>query len=109
MIWPFKPRYRKQIARIEITGAIAGETRKRVLDALKTVEERKFPALLLRIDSPAALSAIPRKFTAHSSVCAKKSKLLPVSAIFQLLAEFTSAWEPSISLLIPVQLPAALA
>jgi protease-4 len=52
MIWPFKPRYRKQIAHIEITGAIAGETRKRVLEALKTVEERKFPALLLRIDSP---------------------------------------------------------
>ena len=52
MIWPFKPRYRKQIARIEVTGAIAGDTRKRVLEALKTVEERKFPALLLRIDSP---------------------------------------------------------
>lgn len=52
MIWPFKPRYRKQIARIEVSGAIAGETRKRVLDALKIVEERKFPALLLRIDSP---------------------------------------------------------
>lgn len=52
MIWPFKPRYRRQIARIEITGAIAGDTRKRVLEALKTVEERKFPALMLRIDSP---------------------------------------------------------
>ncbi|MGE5655316.1 MAG: signal peptide peptidase SppA [Actinomycetota bacterium] len=52
MIWPFQPRYRKQIARIEINGAIASETRKRVLDALKLVEERKFPALLLRIDSP---------------------------------------------------------
>lgn len=52
MIWPFKPRFRKQIARIEITGAIAGATRKRVLDALKEVEEKKFPALLLRIDSP---------------------------------------------------------
>ncbi len=52
MIWPFKPSFRKQIARIEITGAIAGGTRKRVLDALKVVEERKFPALLLRIDSP---------------------------------------------------------
>ncbi|KPQ35768.1 MAG: protease IV [Phormidesmis priestleyi Ana] len=52
MIWPFKPRYRKQIARIEITGAIAGATRKRVLEALKEVEEKKFPALLLRIDSP---------------------------------------------------------
>jgi protease IV len=52
MIWPFKPRYRKQIARIEISGAIAGATRKRVLEALKEVEEKKFPALLLRIDSP---------------------------------------------------------
>lgn len=52
MIWPFKPKFRKKIARIEITGAIAAPTRKRVLEALKVVEERKFPALLLRIDSP---------------------------------------------------------
>ena len=52
MIWPFKPRPSKQIARIEITGAIASETRKYVLDALETVKEKKYPALLLRIDSP---------------------------------------------------------
>jgi protease IV len=52
MLRLFKPRSRKQIARIEINGAIAGATRKRVLEALKTVEEKKFPALLLRIDSP---------------------------------------------------------
>ncbi len=52
MIWPFKPRFQKQIARIEITGAIASNTRTRVLEALKTVEEKRFPALLLRIDSP---------------------------------------------------------
>jgi protease IV len=52
MVWPFKRRFRKQIARIEVSGAIAGSTRKQVLDALETVEERKFPALLLRIDSP---------------------------------------------------------
>jgi protease IV len=52
MVWPFKPGFSKQIARIEITGAIASATRKRVLEALKTVEEKKFPALLLRIDSP---------------------------------------------------------
>lgn len=51
MIWPFKSA-RKQIARIEITGAIAGLTRKRVLEAFKTVEEKRFSALLLRIDSP---------------------------------------------------------
>ncbi|MBE9182083.1 signal peptide peptidase SppA [Oculatella sp. LEGE 06141] len=52
MVWPFKPRFRKQIARIEVSGAIGTSTRKRVLDALKEVEEKKFPALLLRIDSP---------------------------------------------------------
>ena len=52
MIWPFKKKAKKQIARIEISGAIAGETRVQVLKALKTVEEKKFPALLLRIDSP---------------------------------------------------------
>ncbi|MEO0869957.1 MAG: signal peptide peptidase SppA [Cyanobacteria bacterium J06642_11] len=52
MIWPFKPRFRKQIARIEISGAIAGGTRKRVLEALEEVKDKKFPALLLRIDSP---------------------------------------------------------
>jgi protease IV len=51
MIWPFN-KTKKQIARIEITGAIASETRKQVLKAFKIVEEKKFPALLLRIDSP---------------------------------------------------------
>lgn len=52
MVWPFTPRFCKQVARVEITGIINGATRTRVLKALKTVEERKFPALLLRIDSP---------------------------------------------------------
>ncbi len=52
MVWPFKPKTSKQIARIEIAGAIGSGTRKAVLKALKTVEEKKFPALLLRIDSP---------------------------------------------------------
>ncbi|MGB3238520.1 MAG: signal peptide peptidase SppA [Geitlerinemataceae cyanobacterium] len=52
MIKFLRSKFRKKIARIEITGAIAGSTRKRVLEALKTIEERKYPALLLRIDSP---------------------------------------------------------
>ena len=52
MIWPFKPKTTKQIARIEITGAIVSETRHRVLKALETVKQKRFPALLLRIDSP---------------------------------------------------------
>ncbi|VEP17288.1 putative enzyme [Hyella patelloides LEGE 07179] len=52
MIWPFRKKTKKQIARIEITGAIAGETRNHILKAFKTVEEKQFPAILLRIDSP---------------------------------------------------------
>ena len=52
MIWPFKSRFRKSIARIEVTGAIAGPTRKQVLEAIEEVIEKKFPVLLLRIDSP---------------------------------------------------------
>lgn len=52
MVRLFKRGLRKQIARIEVKGAIAGGTRKRVLENLKVVEEREFPALLLRIDSP---------------------------------------------------------
>jgi protease IV len=52
MVWPFKPRSRKTVARIEVTGAIVSATRQRVLKAIKLVETKKFPALLLRIDSP---------------------------------------------------------
>ena len=52
MVWPFSPRSRKSIARIEVTGVIAAATRKRMLEALKEIEEKRFPALLLRIDSP---------------------------------------------------------
>jgi protease-4 len=52
MIWPFKSRAQRSIARIEVAGAIAGSTRKTVLEGLEEVEDRKFPALLLRIDSP---------------------------------------------------------
>ncbi|MBE9032439.1 signal peptide peptidase SppA [filamentous cyanobacterium LEGE 11480] len=52
MIWFIKPKKRKKIARIEVKGAIAQGTRKRLLENLKQVEEQQFPALLLRIDSP---------------------------------------------------------
>jgi protease-4 len=40
------------MARIAIEGPIAGATRERVLKALRQVEERECPALLLRVDSP---------------------------------------------------------
>jgi protease-4 len=51
MVWFFQ-KYRSKIARIEVSGAIASNTRKQVLEALQTVIDRKYPALLLRIDSP---------------------------------------------------------
>jgi protease IV len=52
MNWLFKRKFKKTIARIELTGAIASAARTRVLEALEFVEKNKFPALLLRIDSP---------------------------------------------------------
>lgn len=52
MIWPWRRKKRRTLARIAIEGPIAGSTRTRVLKALKQVEERECPALLLRIDSP---------------------------------------------------------
>ncbi len=52
MIWPWRRKSRKKLARISIEGPISGSTRKWVLKALKQIEEREFPALLLRIDSP---------------------------------------------------------
>ncbi|MDP6834304.1 MAG: signal peptide peptidase SppA, partial [Prochlorococcaceae cyanobacterium ETNP1_MAG_9] len=52
MIWPLSRKSKKKIARIIIEGPINGATRKLVLKALRQVEEREYPALLLRIDSP---------------------------------------------------------
>ncbi|WP_415399553.1 signal peptide peptidase SppA [Synechococcus sp. W4D4] len=52
MPWPWRRKSRRKLARIAIEGPIASGTRKRVLKALREVEKREFPALLLRIDSP---------------------------------------------------------
>ena len=52
MFWPLRRKSRKNIARILIEGPINGSTRKLVLKALRQVEEREYPALLLRIDTP---------------------------------------------------------
>ena len=52
MIWPFKPGAKKKIAKIEVKGAIAGATRDAVLEALEAIEDKGYPALLLRVDSP---------------------------------------------------------
>ena len=52
MPWPWRRKAKRTLARIAIEGPIAGPTRKRVLKALRQIEERQCPALLLRIDSP---------------------------------------------------------
>ena len=52
MVWPWRRKSRRRMARIVVDGPITGSTRQRVLKALRDVEEREFPALLLRIDSP---------------------------------------------------------
>ena len=52
MLWPWRRKSKRRMARIIIEGAINGATRKLVLKAINQIEEREFPALLLRIDSP---------------------------------------------------------
>ena len=52
MIWPFRRKSKKRMARIVIEEPITSSTRIATLKALKQVEEREFPALILRIDSP---------------------------------------------------------
>ena len=52
MAWPWRRKSRRKLARIAIEGPIAGATRERVIKALREVEQRECPALLLRIDSP---------------------------------------------------------
>jgi len=76
MIWPFKPNTKKQIAKIEITGAIGSQTREHVLDALKTVEEKKYPALLLRIDSPGGTVADSQEIYSALKRLGKKIKII---------------------------------
>ncbi|QEY33252.1 signal peptide peptidase SppA [Synechococcus sp. RSCCF101] len=52
MVWPWRRKSRRRMARICVEGPIAAGTRDRVLKALRQVEERECPALLLRVDSP---------------------------------------------------------
>ena len=52
MIWPFRRKSKKRMARIVIDEPITSSTRVSVIKALKQIEDREFPALILRIDSP---------------------------------------------------------
>lgn len=71
MNWRFWGRPRC-IARIEINGVINGATRKRVLNALKIVKTKKFPALLVRIDSPGGTVGDSQEI--YSALCGLQSQ-----------------------------------
>jgi len=63
MIWPFRRKSKKRIARIVIDEPITSSTRVSVLKALKQIEDREFPALIVRIDSLGVLLGIAKKYT----------------------------------------------
>ncbi len=80
MIWPWRRKSRKRLARISIEGPISGPTRNWVLKALKQIEEREFPALLLRIDSPGGTVGDSQEI--HSALLRLREKGCHVIASF---------------------------
>ena len=80
MIWPFKRKSKKRVARIVIEEPITSSTRISTLKALKQVEEREFPALILRIDSPGGTVGDSQEI--YSAINRLKSKGCKVIASF---------------------------
>jgi protease-4 len=80
MIWPWRRKSRRTLARIALEGPIAGGTRKRVLKALRQVEQRECPALLLRIDSPGGTVGDSQEI--HSALMRLRQKGCRVVASF---------------------------
>ena len=80
MIWPFKRKSKKRMARIVIEEPITSSTRIATLKALKQVEEREFPALILRIDSPGGTVGDSQEI--YSAIKRLKSKGCKVIASF---------------------------
>ncbi|MFQ6537571.1 MULTISPECIES: signal peptide peptidase SppA [Aphanothece] len=80
MVWPWRRKTRRTMARISIEGPIGGGTRTRVLKALRQVEERECPALLLRIDSPGGTVGDSQEI--HSALLRLRDKGCRVVASF---------------------------
>ncbi len=68
------------MARIIIDGPISGSTRKLVLKAIRQTEDREFPALLLRIDSPGGTVGDSQEI--HSALLRLREKGCHVIASF---------------------------
>ena len=84
MAWPWRRKSRRKLARIAIEGPIAGPTRERVLKALREVEQRECPALLLRIDSPGGTVGDSQEI--HGALLRLKQKGCKVVASFSNLS-----------------------
>ncbi|MCS6781773.1 MAG: signal peptide peptidase SppA [Gloeomargarita sp. SKYBB_i_bin120] len=67
MRWPWWGRPRC-VAKVEISGVINGAQRQRVLNALKVVKTRRYPALVVRIDSPGGTVGDSQEI--YSALCA---------------------------------------
>ena len=80
MGWLWRRKSKRRMARIVIEGAISGSTRRRVLKALREVQEREFPALLLRIDSPGGTVGDSQEI--HSALLRLREKGCKVVASF---------------------------
>ena len=80
MPWPWRRKAKRTLARIAIEGPIAAATRRRVLKALRQVEERECPALLLRVDSPGGTVGDSQEI--HAAITRLRAKGCRVVASF---------------------------
>ena len=80
MAWPWRRKSRRKLARIAIEGPIAGPTRERVLKALREVEQRECPALLLRIDSPGGTVGDSQEVASFGNISASGGVYVGVAA-----------------------------
>ena len=80
MIWPLRRKSKRRMARLIIDGPINAETRKFFLKAARQIEEREFPALLIRIDSPGGTVGDSQEI--HSAILRLRDKGCHVVASF---------------------------
>ncbi|MEB3234443.1 MAG: signal peptide peptidase SppA [Cyanobacteriota bacterium] len=80
MPWPWRRKAKRTLARLVLEGPIAGPTRKRVLKALRQIEQRGCPALLLRIDSPGGTVGDSQEI--HAAITRLRAKGCHVVASF---------------------------
>ena len=90
MIWPFRRKSKKRMARILINEPITSSTRVSVLKALKQIEDREFPALIVRIDSPGGTVGDSQEiYSAIKRLKDRDVKSLLVLETYQHLVVFT--------------------